>query len=152
MLTNTLEQSFNCGDVPVLITCCKPAWAWTAVHQHSFKLGRAGVHFLLTAVPEVWQAIVFVGTEVGKVSEEAVGKLLIPKHPCPPGLGQHSVVGPVVANTLLPAKQPLAVRSGGVPPSALLPTWVLPFQVRQLQEDGAWKQRWTLIFVGFYKW
>lgn len=90
--------------------------------QHSLASGSAGVHSLLTAVPEVQQSIVFVGTEVGEVSEEAVSKLLIPKHTCPPGLGQHSVVGPIVANTLLPTKQPLAVRSGRVPTSTLLPT------------------------------
>lgn len=99
--------------------------------------GRAGVHLLLTAVPEVHQSVVSVGTEVGEVSEEAVGELLVPEHPRPPGLGQHGVVGPVVTDTLVPPKRPLAVGSGGVAASPLLPTRVLPLQVRQLQEDGA---------------
>ncbi|CAG12357.1 unnamed protein product [Tetraodon nigroviridis] len=96
-------------------------------HQRSSESGRAGVHFLLTAVPEVQQPLVFVGAEVGEVPEEAVGELLVPEHARPPGLGQHGVVGPVVAHPLLPPKRPLAVGSGGVPPSALLPARVLPF-------------------------
>lgn len=99
--------------------------------------GSAGVHFLLTAVPEARQSVVLVGAEVGEVPEEALGQPLVPERARPPRLGQHGVVGPVVAHALVPAKRALAVGRGGVPPSALLPAGVLPFQVRQLQEDGA---------------
>lgn len=95
--------------------------------RHGWQSGRAGAHFLLTAVPEAEQSVVLVGAEVGEVSEEAVGELLVPQHACPPGLGQHGVVGPVVAHALLAPKRPLAVGSGGVAAAALLPARVLPF-------------------------
>lgn len=119
MLWFQLFKVFNFSDdVPLFI---KTAKARTGSDQPSLESGSAGVHFLLTAVPEVDQSIVFVGTEVGEISEEAIGELLVPKQACPPGLGQHSVVGPVVTNTLFPSKRALAGRSGGVPAPALLP-------------------------------
>lgn len=58
------------------------------------------VHFLLAAVPKVYQPLVFVGAEVSEVSEQAVSQLLIPKHTRPPSLGQHGIVGPVVTHQL----------------------------------------------------
>lgn len=88
--------------------------------------GSAGVHFLLAAVPEVEQSVVLVGAEVGEVSEQAVGQLLVTQHARPPGFGQHGVVGPVVTDPLLAAEWPVAVGGGGVSASALLPTGVLP--------------------------
>lgn len=99
--------------------------------------GSAGVHLLLAAVPEVEQSVVLVGTEVGKVSEQAVGEPLVPQHARPPRLGQHGVVGPVVTDPLLTAERPLAVGGGGVSAPALLPARVLPLGVWQLQEHGA---------------
>lgn len=122
-----VKQSFNskyfngANDIPLLITFCKAAPARTGFAQPASESGSAGVHFLLTAVPEGQQSVVFVDTEVAEVSEEAIGQLLVPEHARPPGFGQHSVVGPVVTNALVPPKRTLAVRSGGVPASALLP-------------------------------
>lgn len=97
---------------------------WLA--RPDWESGRAGAHFLLTAVPEAEQPVVLVGAEVGEVPEEAVGELLVPQRARPPGLGQHGVVGPVVAHALLPAKRPLAGGGGGVAAAALLPARVLP--------------------------
>lgn len=102
--------------------------------------GSAGVHFLLAAVPEVEQSIVFVGTKVGEVPEQAVSEPLVTQHACPPGFGQHRVVGPEVADPLLRAEGPLAVGRGGVSAPALLPAGVLPLRVWQLQEHGAWRE------------
>lgn len=119
-LSPLVEQSYNSLTAQTMFRC-NAGEAGTDVAQHSLESGRAGVHLLLTALPELEQPIVSVGTEVGEVSEEAVGKLLIPKHACPPGLGQHRVVGPVVTNALFAPKRPLAGRSGGVPAPALLP-------------------------------
>lgn len=99
--------------------------------------GSAGVHLLLAAVPEVEQSVVLVGTEVAKVSEQAVGEPLVPQHARPPRLGQHGVVGPVVTDPLLTAERTLAVGGGGVSAPALLPARVLPLGVWQLQEHSA---------------
>lgn len=99
--------------------------------------GRAGVHLLLAAVPEVQQSVVLVGAEVAKVSEQAVGEPLVAQHARPPGFGQHGVVRPVVTGPFLAAERPLAVGGGGVSAPALLPARVLPLRIRQLQEHGA---------------
>lgn len=107
------------------------------LRRHFWKSGSAGVHSLPTAVPEVQQPVAPVGAEVSEVPEEAVGELLVPERARPPGLGQHGVVGPVVAHPLLRPKRPLAAGGGGVSPAALLPAAVLPSEVGQLQEDGA---------------
>ncbi|KAF3858840.1 hypothetical protein F7725_012041 [Dissostichus mawsoni] len=77
--------------------------------RESLHLRRAGVHLLLAAVPQLQQPVVFVGAEVGEVSQQPVGQPLVPQHPRPPGLGQHGVVGPVVAHPLLAAVRPLVV-------------------------------------------
>lgn len=92
-------------------------------HLHCVFLqsGGTGVHLLLAAVPQDEQSVVLVGAEVSEVSEQAVCELLVTQHPCPPRLGQHGVVGPVVTDPLLPPERPLAVGGGGVSASALLP-------------------------------
>lgn len=94
------------------------------------------------------QAVVLVGAEVGEVPEQAVGEPLVAQRARPPDLGQHGVVGPVVADALLSAVRALAVGGGGVSASALLPARVLSLGVRQLQEHGAWWRRGRRRLVG----
>lgn len=128
-------------DSLLSIQCCElnisESWFLDKVALCRSGSGGAGIHLLLAAVPEVQQPVVFVGTEVGEVSEQAVGQPLVPQHARPPGFGQHGVVGPVVTHPLLATEWPMAVGGGGVSAAPLLPTRVLPLGVGQLQEDCA---------------
>lgn len=70
-------------------------------------LGGAGVHFLHTVLPEAHEPVALVGAEIGEVSEETLGELFVSQDAGAPRFGQHGVVGPVVANMVLRAKQTL---------------------------------------------
>lgn len=95
------------------------------------------MHLLQAARPEGDQPVVAVDAEVGEVPQQPVGELLVARGTGAPGLGQHGVVGPVVADPLL-AEHVLVGGAGGVAPPALLPRELAP-GVGQLQEHGAWK-------------
>lgn len=109
---------------------------------HCLFLRGTCVHFLHTTFPVGHQSIILVGTKVCEISQQAVSQFLIPQHTGPPGFGQHGVVGPIVAHSLLRTKQILIGRVGGVtaPP---LSTGVFPFWVRQLKKNGTWIKGWT---------
>lgn len=100
--------------------------------QHSLASWRTGMHLLQAARPERDQPVVTVDAEVCEVLQQPIGKLLIPCGAGAPRLGQHGVVGPVVADPLL-AEHVLVGGAGGVPPPPLLPG-ELALGVGQLQE------------------
>lgn len=100
--------------------------------------GGAGVHLLQAARPEGDKSVVSVPAEVHEVLQQPVRKLLIPRGTGPPCLGQHGVVGPVVADALL-AEHVLIGRAGGVAPTSLLPR-ELALGVGQLQQHRPWRQ------------
>lgn len=90
------------------------------------------MHLLQAVHPERDQPVVTVEAEVREVLQQPVGKLLIPRGAGAPRLGQHGVVGPVVADPLL-AEHVLVGGAGRVPPSAWL-AGELALGVGQLQE------------------
>lgn len=90
------------------------------------------MHLLQAVCPEHDQSVVTVDAEVCEVLQQPVSKLLVPCSTGAPCLGQHGVVGPVVANSLL-TEHVLVGGAGGVPPPALLPR-KLAFGVRQLKK------------------
>lgn len=92
----------------------------------------AGMHLLQAICPERDQPVVTVEAEVREVLQQPVGKLLIPCGTGAPRLGQHGVVGPVVADPLL-AEHVLVGGAGRVPPPTRLPG-ELALGVGQLQE------------------
>lgn len=77
------------------------------------------MHLLQATHPECDQAVVTVDTKVREVLEQPVGELLISRGTGAPRLGQHGVVGPVVAHPLL-TEHVLAGGAGGVAPPPLL--------------------------------
>lgn len=78
------------------------------------------MHLLQAARPERDQPVVAVDAEVREIPEQPISKLLIPRGTRAPCLGQHGVIGPVVANALL-TEHVLVGGAGGVPPPPLLP-------------------------------
>lgn len=78
------------------------------------------MHLLQAARPECDQPVVAVDAKIREVLQQPISKLLIPCGARTPRLGQHGVVGPVVANPLL-TKHVLVGGAGGVAPSPLLP-------------------------------
>lgn len=90
------------------------------------------MHLLQAARPERDQPVVAVDAEVREIPEQPISKLLIPCGTRSPRLGQHGVVGPVVANPLL-TEHVLVSGAGGVSPTSLLPRELSP-GVGQLQE------------------
>lgn len=98
------------------------------------------MHLIQAVSPEGQQAAVFVPAEVGEVSQQAVSKPLVAGGAGAPGFGQHGVVGPVVAHTLL-AEHVLVGGAGGVAPAALLPAGELPLGVGQLQKHRPWRKQ-----------
>lgn len=78
------------------------------------------MHLLQTTRPEHDESVVTVDAEVCEVLQQSISKFLIPRGTGTPCLGQHGVVGPVVANSLL-TEHVLIGGAGGVPPSPLLP-------------------------------
>lgn len=90
------------------------------------------MHLLQAAHPERDQPVVTVDAEVREIPEQPISKLLIPRGTRAPCLGQHGVVGPVVADPLL-AEHVLVGGTGGVSPPPLLPRELAP-GVGQLQE------------------
>lgn len=89
------------------------------------------MHLLQAACPERDQTVVAVDAEVREIPEQPVSELLVPRGARAPRLGQHGVVGPVVANPLL-TEHALAGGARGVPPPPL-PRELAP-GVGQLQE------------------
>lgn len=79
-----------------------------------------GMHLFQAVCPERHQSVVTVDAEIREVLQQPISKLLIPCGTRTPCLGQHGVVGPVVANPLL-TKHVLVGGAGGVPPPPLLP-------------------------------
>lgn len=94
--------------------------------------GGASINFLQANVPEVQQSVVFIGTEVCKVFQQAVSHSLVTQSTGPPGFCQHGVVGPIEANPIFTTDRPLVGGCSGVPASTLLPTGILSFGVWQL--------------------
>lgn len=90
------------------------------------------MHLLQAVCPEHNQTVVTVDAEVCEVLQQPISKLLIPRGTRAPCLGQHGVIGPVVANPLL-AEHVLVGGAGGVPSPALLPG-KLALGVRQLKK------------------
>lgn len=97
------------------------------------------MHFLQATCPEDDQPVVAVYTEVHEVLQQPIGKLLIPCGTRAPRLGQHGVVGPVVAHSLL-TEHVLVGGAGGVSPPPLLPG-ELALGVGQLQEYCSCQER-----------
>lgn len=90
------------------------------------------MHLLQAVCPECDQSVVTVDAEIREVLQQPISKLLIPCGTRAPCLGQHGVVGPVVANPLL-TEHVLVGGAGRVPSPPLLPR-KLAFGVGQLQE------------------
>ena len=91
------------------------------------------MHLLQAACPEGHQPVVTVDAEVREVLQQPVSKPVIAGGAGAPCLGQHSVVGPVVAHPLL-TEQALAGGAGGVAAPPWLPR-ELALGVGQLQEN-----------------
>lgn len=97
------------------------------------------MHLLQATRPERDQPVVAVYTEVREVLQQPIGKLLIPCGTRAPRLGQHGVVGPVVAHPFL-TEHVLVGGAGGVSPPPLLPG-ELALGVGQLQEHCSCQER-----------
>lgn len=97
------------------------------------------MHLLQATRPEHDQPVVAVYTEVREVLQQPISKLLVPRGTRAPRLGQHGVVGPVVAHPLL-AEHVLVGGAGGVSPPPLLPG-ELALGVGQLQEHCSCQER-----------
>lgn len=77
------------------------------------------MHLLQAARPEHNQPVVAVDAEVREIPEQPISKLLVPCGTRAPCLGQHGIIGPVVANPFL-TEHVLVGGAGGVPPPPLL--------------------------------
>lgn len=97
------------------------------------------MHLLQAVSPECDQSVVTVDAEIREVLQQPISKLLIPCGTRTPCLGQHGVVGPVVANPLL-TEHVLVGRAGRVSSSPLLPR-KLAFGVWQLKKHCSCRER-----------